>query len=293
MENTVPGGVYLCQVSETVSCGACCGLYNVADPSRAAMTAMLERRTDAFSGVARTVAGILAFKASVEARENQARPYPDFHHCPYIGLIGRRRSRVGCLLHPMADGNGGVDFRGISFYGGMACRIYFCPATKTLPPRWKEALRAAAPDWYHYGLLVTEKGLIQAFFQALEARLGREITATDFGPDPASIRALSDLFALKAEWPHRPPGASTPCNYFFEDNLYPTAPVVYPDGRGPSACHDLFVALNSHFPSADALETAETALSALLGRLVHALTGSGRFFPHRTGAPTGRRHKLF
>jgi hypothetical protein len=54
-------------------------------------------------------------------------PFPEFHHCPYVGLIGNELSRVGCLLHPMAEGNTGVDFRGLSYYGGMACRIYFCP----------------------------------------------------------------------------------------------------------------------------------------------------------------------
>ena len=58
--------VYLCQVSPNVSCGACCGLYNVADPSPQAMEAMLSRRTKWFAHVPRTVAGIDAFKERVE-----------------------------------------------------------------------------------------------------------------------------------------------------------------------------------------------------------------------------------
>ncbi len=49
MDDQVPGGVYLCQVSAQVSCGACCGLYNVADLSRENLTRMLERRTRCFS----------------------------------------------------------------------------------------------------------------------------------------------------------------------------------------------------------------------------------------------------
>jgi hypothetical protein len=32
---------------------------------------------------------ILAFKAHIESRENRNPPFPDFHHCPYIGLIGK------------------------------------------------------------------------------------------------------------------------------------------------------------------------------------------------------------
>lgn len=34
MDKTAPGGVYLCRVNENLSCGACCGLYNVPDLSR-------------------------------------------------------------------------------------------------------------------------------------------------------------------------------------------------------------------------------------------------------------------
>ncbi len=114
LDSDVPGGVYLCQISERISCGACCGLYNVADPSREGLTRMLAARTDAFAEVDRDVDAILSFKREVEAPENQERPFPDFHHCPYIGLVGRNHSRVGCLLHPLAKGNGGVDFRGVS-----------------------------------------------------------------------------------------------------------------------------------------------------------------------------------
>ncbi|MCG6973724.1 MAG: hypothetical protein LJE66_11325 [Desulfobacterales bacterium] len=36
------GGIYLCQVNDNVSCGACCGLYNVADPSEQNLTHILD-----------------------------------------------------------------------------------------------------------------------------------------------------------------------------------------------------------------------------------------------------------
>ncbi|MCP4691168.1 MAG: hypothetical protein GY859_24185, partial [Desulfobacterales bacterium] len=164
LDARAPGGVYLCQISERISCGACCGLYNVADQSRAGLTRMLAARTDAFAGVSRGVEAILSFKKEVEAAENRERPFPDFHHCPYIGLVGRDRSRVGCLLHPLAEGNRGVDFRGLSYYGGMACRVYFCPSCRELPRAHKEIIRETAENWHQYGLIITEAALVMAFF---------------------------------------------------------------------------------------------------------------------------------
>ncbi|MDA8140544.1 MAG: hypothetical protein M0036_18010, partial [Desulfobacteraceae bacterium] len=87
LDAQVPGGVYLCQVSEKVSCGACCGLYNVADTSRPAMEKMLRARTVRFAQVPRTAAAIDAFARETTAIEPQERPFPQFHHCPFTGLI--------------------------------------------------------------------------------------------------------------------------------------------------------------------------------------------------------------
>jgi hypothetical protein len=179
-DDTVPGGVYLCQVNDCVSCGACCGLYNVAEVSRTHLVALLRQRAQRFAALPRTAAAIDAFAQWTQAQESQKRPFPDFHHCPYIGLIGPNASRVGCLLHPLAENNQGVDFRGLSYYGGLACRTYFCPATKSLPARYKRILRTVLDDWYLYGLVVTETALIAAQFQWLEKRLGHELDAALF-----------------------------------------------------------------------------------------------------------------
>jgi len=138
----VPGGVYLCQVDENVSCGACCGLYNCPDASRACLQERLTFRTERFREVPRNTDAIDAFQEQMERREPRQRPYPDFYHCPFLGLVGRQNSRVGCLLHPLADGNQGVDLRGLSFYGGLACRDYFCPSHRNLPPVYKAIIQS-------------------------------------------------------------------------------------------------------------------------------------------------------
>jgi len=113
--------VYLCQVGTQVSCGACCGLYNVADLTRSALESMLTRRTTAFARTPRTEAGLDGFRRHMEGWTPPVRPFPAFYHCTFLGLVGRPPNRVGCLLHPDVPGNGQADLREFSYYGAKAC----------------------------------------------------------------------------------------------------------------------------------------------------------------------------
>jgi hypothetical protein len=205
LDGHCPGGVYLCQTGESISCGACCGLYNVADPSREGLRVLLERRTDLFQQTPRNYDALIEFKTLIEASDNPDRPYPEFHHCPYIGLIGEDRSRPGCLLHPLGLGNNGVDHRGLSHWGGFACATYFCPTCTDVPARYKRILRQTSTDWYIYGLVVTEPGFLTGFFSQVESVLGRELTPSD-GTVPKFRETVSRFYGLKALWPHRPDG---------------------------------------------------------------------------------------
>ncbi len=226
-----PGDDYLCQVSGSVSCGACCGLYNVADDSRAGIEALLAARSRRFAATPRTFEDVLRFRRVSEQRENQQRPLSDFHHCPYLGLVGPRQETVGCLLHPLEPLNRGLDFRSLSHYGGMTCHIYFCPATRLLPARYKQMVRAVVMDWYLYGLLVTEHRLLQAIFEEIEYRLNRPLFLDDFREHPEACRALEGLFELRVSWPFRPPGRTRLVNYFFNDNRHPRPDITPPPGE--------------------------------------------------------------
>lgn len=284
----VPGGVYLCQVNEDVSCGACCGLYNVADASREALLDNLNRRTRAFAEIPRDVAAILAFGNAVLVRESQDRPYPEFYHCPYLGLVGKKRSRVGCLLHPLGEGNAGIDLRGLSYYGGMACRTYFCMSCKTLNPVYKQVLRGVADDWHAYGLIVTEVALVTAFFHELEKRIERPLVSGDILGDDDRESVIRDFFAIRRDWPFRArPGKLG--SYFFEDRKYPKPSVDY--GRatgdpiasipcgGVPAYNTLFQELESVFDSREALKEASRIFDRLFDRLVTRVQASRRKDP--------------
>ncbi|MFO7707351.1 MAG: hypothetical protein R6V84_04195 [Desulfobacterales bacterium] len=271
----VPGGVYLCQVDDTVSCGACCGLYNCAGASRERLQQLLAGRTEQFAGVPRSADGIDEFRVRTERREHGERPYADFYACPFLGLIGPRRSRPGCLLHPLADGNAGIDYRGLSFYGGLACRDYFCPSHRNLPAAHKAAVQSACEEWYLYGLVITEERLLAALFEAIESRLDRPLAPADVAAGRPAREALAELFALKLSWPHRSPGWKGPANYFFNDGLHPRPPVDYgPIGAPPSAYDPILRELGSSFASRRELRAAEALIESRLDRVQRALASS-------------------
>jgi len=270
-EANVPD-VYLCQISPKVSCGACCGLYNVADPSPENIEAMLIRRSRWFADAPRTVAGIDAFKERVESVEPGERPFPDFHHCAFLGMIEDVGRRVGCLLHPLAKGNGGLDWRGLSYYGGMACRTYFCPSVRKLPPRWLAALRSSMDHWYLHGLLVTERQLLNEFFRELERRIGRKIEASDFSAGSRASRCLREFARLKVDWPFRRRSAPGVCNYFFEDGLYPRPEwKTAPENGNRSSFDAIFRELDSGFLSPADRKRANQVLADLFERMVPEL----------------------
>ena len=274
-EPVVPGGVYLCQVDENVSCGACCGLYNCPDASRTCLQELLAFQTERFRGVPRNMDAIDAFRVQMERREPRQRPYPDLYHCPFLGLVGTENSRVGCLLHPLADGNQGADLRDLSFYGGFACREYFCPSHRNLPPVYKTIIKSVCTDWYVYGLAVTEERLLGQFFGDIERRLGRSLEPADITGSPGARQTVAEFLGLKLVWPFHEPAWKGPANYFFNDGLYPHPPIDYERlGVRPSP-HDVILReLSSAFSSRAELTAAEARIEELLVQIVRQVNSS-------------------
>jgi hypothetical protein len=273
MDNSVPGGVYLFQINERVSCGACCGLYNVADVSSEGLTEILIRRTEAFERIARDVNSILDFKKAIDDGKPLAIPFPDFHHCPYLGLVGERHSRVGCLLHPQANGNNRVDFRGLSYYGGMACSIYFCPSYSQLSATVKWIVGAAAGNWYRYGLIITETLMLSAFFLELERRLDQTIRPESVVNNKRCFGTIQRFFTLKFDWPFRPHPDPGPANYFFKDQLYGRPAIDYNSiGVVGSKYDTILRELVSSFDTYSELQQAERILEDLIEGLVSQIS---------------------
>jgi len=263
-----PGGVTLCRVGERLSCGACCGLYNRTGVSRAGLEELLGRRTARFRGVPRTAEAIDAYAREEERREPGRPRFAEVYRCPFLGFTGKGGDIPGCLLHPQSEGNGGVDYRGLSFYGGLACRDYFCPAHRTLKAPWKRILRAAAADWYAYGVLVTEHRLLGLFFAEGEARLGRALEEED---EEAALPAFRAFAALALDWPWRDPGHPGPGRDPFDDGTRrPPGDDPGPAGFCRSPFAPFLRELGSRFASPGDCDAAERCLDGAISRLAAA-----------------------
>lgn len=256
--------IYLCQVNATVSCGACCGLYNLPNLSREKLEHLLAERTKAFASVPRTEEGIYNYQRRNQGPPSRSRPYPEFHHCPFLGLIGGEKSRVGCLLHPAVHGNNGIDYRSLSWYGEQACRSYFCPATRKMVAVYQSILLHAIDNWYVFGLIVTEHALVTAYFREVESRLGRQILESDITQNPGALDAFREFAELKIKWPYRRHDSPGPCNYFFDNGLYPR-PEVYRETSDIrlSPYETILCELDSGFSSIRELRAAEQLLDDL------------------------------
>ena len=79
-------------MNESVSCGACCGLYNVPEPGEEGLYRLLLERSRAFGRVVRSPDSISRFGVGVLESIEAGRPLSGFHHCPYLGLIGPGRT---------------------------------------------------------------------------------------------------------------------------------------------------------------------------------------------------------
>jgi hypothetical protein len=270
MQQQITDDIYLCQVSENLSCGACCGLYNLPDPSFRVLSGILDRRAALFADLPRDMETILEF-GEKETKLMGRFPMAEFHHCPYLGLIGPEKNRVGCLLHPLGDGNHGVDYRGISHYGSMTCQMYFCPTHRRIPAYLKILLCNIIGDWYAFGLVVPETDLLAAIDKQIRARVSTGDMDMEKALQKKHRRPWQTLVTLKRDWPYRE--ADRPwANYFFNDGLYAKPSVDYgKTGRASSRYDNLFRELHSAFNSPADLSQAETFMECLFDALANTI----------------------
>jgi len=192
----------LCRPDNRKSCAACCGLYNVADGTRSALTQKLGARTALFAAAERSVKALIKYEDRVRELENGAPLDPAIHDCKFTGFLDEERRIVGCLLHPLSPGNGGVDFRGLCYYGSVACKSFFCPAWDEIDRCHREILAATIDDWHLYGLVVTDVSFVRSVFGLLEESLGHPLD----GGVLFSSRArgiLAEIVSWKNDWPLR------------------------------------------------------------------------------------------
>jgi hypothetical protein len=186
----------LCQRG-AASCGACCGLYNRADHSRAALEALLDRRTQALAGVPRTLEAFRAAAARLAQGPDGEPLFPLVRICPLLGWLDAARTRVGCLAHPGATG--GADLRDAGAYDAFTCDAFLCPSHAWLGEAQAAMVaRLCADDPYRYGLVVTDAPFVRGVLEAVAALTGAQVEERHLEAR-AFREAVAALLALKEE----------------------------------------------------------------------------------------------
>jgi hypothetical protein len=265
MKNNDP---HLCQPDAGKSCGACCGLYNYADSSREALRLRLRGRTELFRSADKSPEGLQAFSRMIEAQEDMARRYEVIHCCEYLGFLDPGERRVGCLLHPLQ--NGGVDYRGVSFYGRELCDGHFCPSYHYISREEKQALLNIIDDWYCFGLVITDIDLVKSYFQLISDGV-YEMPAPDRFRDGLLHEKAKAFFDIKLSWPFRSPDVKRLGKYYFDGSQYMIKHIDYEAlGSERSRFDRIFLSLTSEFHSSDDLRQGEELIACHLDGFIRA-----------------------
>lgn len=191
----------LCQPGGGASCGACCGLYNFARHDRASVSQTLARAREVLT---RTEPTPTAFReAAQRLRSEGADPlFPMVRVCPLLGFLDDDHGRVGCLAHPLVTG--GRDLRDCGAYTADICQTFLCPSHSWLTDAQAMLIRRACPDWYLYGLVITDVEWVKTTLGLVEAERAAPVNPWEIVKRPDALAACHALFALKETAPDRP-----------------------------------------------------------------------------------------
>lgn len=261
----------LCQPAGGASCGACCGLYNFADHSRTALTEALRRRTEHLRPLPRTRAAFTGAAAALRAQDRDAL-FTDVRICPLLGFLDADEARVGCLAHPLQ--NGGDDLRDCGVYNRSICADFECPSFLWLSDEEARLVREACPDWYVYGLVITDVAFVRGCLALIGRLCARTVQARELLSAREVLAEVAALFALKERAPGRQHGAAIFGRFV-------------PDGEGDAALRTLdYAALGAQPAPEDdvvlclgyvprsraALEAARRVVAARVERVASGLT---------------------
>jgi hypothetical protein len=258
--------VHLCQPDAGKSCGACCGLYNYADSTRASLVGRLRARTARFHADVRGIEDLPAFSEKTRQAEDQAKRYEVIYCCEYAGFLDLQEKRVGCLLHPSV--NGGADLRDVSFYGRELCDGHFCPSYHYISRQEKLALLHIFDDWYLYGLCLTDIDLVKAYFRLISDGVCETPAPEKFRNGPLR-KAARRFFDFKLTWPFRSPAVNRLGKYYFDGSQYMINHIDYKKlGCERSRLDGIFLSLSSEFKSREDVVAAERLIQASIDEFI-------------------------
>lgn len=267
--------IHLCQPDGTKSCAACCGIYNYVDNTRASLVRRFEYRTGLFNRVRRSEITINDYRDIIRHRENSKRIYKTIYTCEFVGYLNDRRTRVGCMLHPMANNN--KDLREISFYGRDICEGHFCPSYQKLARNEALTVLASIDDWYLYGSVITDIDFVKTFFKIVQDALGEEISADAVRANSTLVKILQQYYSLKITWPYRDTTRPRFGKYYFVGEEYDIDRIDYEAlGTEVSIYDPIFLSLSSLFRTKERLGEATTTVDTLIKGFCNEYTRTDR-----------------
>jgi hypothetical protein len=126
--------------------------------------------------------------------------------CPLLGFIDEEQRQVGCLGHPKVTG--GVELRDCGVYRSSICETFTCPSFGWLDDAQARLVQAACPDWYLYGLVITDVEFVHGCLRLIERELGGPARPEEMMARPAALEAVRCLFTLKEAAAGRHPHAA-------------------------------------------------------------------------------------
>jgi hypothetical protein len=193
-------------------------MYNVPDATREALQAKLERRTRLFEDTDRSVQSLIEFESFICKTEANKPLVETIHVCEFVGFVDQYHRKPGCMLHPNAPGNGGVDLRGLCHYGSLACKTFFCPACESIDPVLAQLLIDLIDDWHLYGLVITDVDFVNSLFCLLRSRVGDRLDELIGSSGPPSL-ALKEMLSWKDAWPFHKSSQFRRSRYFFKESV--------------------------------------------------------------------------
>jgi len=148
----------LCHPDEgSVSCGACCGLFNLKLDTNGYKTLLSERTLNFHSSVnfneRHTIAAYRQDREKIEQSflKNDETTY----NCPYLGYVDKKSSKIGCMIHPIFTGD--PKSQNFSIYGTSICQAYDCKNKEHLASTLIESfINRVARDSVEYSHLASD-----------------------------------------------------------------------------------------------------------------------------------------
>lgn len=148
-----------------VSCGACCGLFNLKLSPKEFKTLLSERTSEFQSTVNFEVRhSFPIFRKDRETKEAGISKKDEMtYNCPFLGYVDSAKQRIGCMIHPIFTGD--PKSQNFSFYGASICQAYDCKNKESiLADLWESLFVEIAKDSVEFSFLAAD----HIFANALE-----------------------------------------------------------------------------------------------------------------------------